>query len=68
MANRLPGPTLDEVPGDKPAPGITRPSLTDNSWSEAGGSAPRGMANEGMDVGFPREPNRRSVTDKSSLR
>ncbi len=57
--NNLPGPTLDEVPTDNPAPGITRVSLVDNTWSKY--SAPRQLANNGMDVDFPTEGKRRGL-------
>lgn len=57
--SRLPGPQMDEVPGDKPAAGITRPSLVDNTWSDV--SAPRTQANTGMDVDFPTEGKRRNL-------
>lgn len=63
--SRLPGPTMDEVPGDRPATGITRPSLVDNSWSEVG--KPKDMANAGMDVDFPTEGRRRGLNG-SNLR
>lgn len=56
--SRLPGPTMDEVPGDKPAPGITRPDLVDNTWSKVDKPT---MANEGMDVDFPSEGRRRNL-------
>lgn len=57
--SRLPGPTMDEVPMDNPAPGITRPSLIDNTWSKA--DRPQSQANTGMDLDMPTEGRRRGI-------
>lgn len=57
--SRLPGPQIDDVPLDSPAPGITRVDLTDNTWSEVG--KPKELANSGMEVDFPTEGRRRGL-------
>lgn len=61
--SKLPGPQMDEVPGAKPAPGITRPDLEDGGYGAGrqSGSVPERMANEGMDVDFPTEGRRRNL-------
>lgn len=62
---KLPGPTLDEVPGDRPAPGITRPDLTKGGFGAGGVSVPEKMANEGMDVDFPSEGRKRGLNGRN---
>lgn len=59
--SRLPGPTMDDVPGDKPAPGITRVSITEGDISAGGVAVPKGMKNGGMDTSYPTEGRRRSI-------
>ena len=67
MANRLPGPTMDEVPGDVPAPGITRVDLTSGGFGAMKGtSVPESMANSGMDTSYTTEGRRRSLTPPNS--
>lgn len=61
MASKLPGPTLDDVPGSKPAPGITRPDLEKGSFGAGGPSVPETMANSGMDTDYPTEGRRRGL-------
>ena len=63
--SKLPGPTLDEVPGTKPAPGITRPDLEEGGFGAGGVSVPRQQANEGMSVDFPTEGRRRGLNSPS---
>lgn len=59
--SRLPGPTMDEVPGNTPSAGITRPSLTEGGFGASRASVPSKQANEGMDVSFPSEGRRRAL-------
>lgn len=64
---RLPGPTMDDVPGSQPAAGITRPNLTDGSFGAGRmtGSVPDRQANEGMDTTYPTEGRRRNLNGPS---
>lgn len=68
--SKLPGPTMDEVPGEKPAAGITRTSLTDAGFGggRMSGSVPETMANEGMDTDYPTEGRRRRLDGTKNLR
>lgn len=59
--SKLPGPTMDQVPGAKPAPGITRVDLEKGGFGAGGASVPERLANEGMDVDFPTEGRRRGL-------
>ena len=59
---RLPGPTMDEVPGAKPGPGITRVDLEKGGFGAGGVSVPEQMANTGLDTSYPTEGRRRSLT------
>jgi len=59
--SRLPGPNIDEVPGTKPAAGITRPDLEEGGFGAGGVSVPKTQANTGMDVDFPSEGRRRGL-------
>ncbi len=63
---RLPGPTIDDVPGSKPAPGITRVDLEKGSYGAGGVSVPEKMANEGMDTAYPTEGRRRALNHKNN--
>jgi hypothetical protein len=58
---KLPGPTMDEVPGMRPAPGITRVNLEKGDYGAGGVSVPEKLANEGMDTAYPTEGRRRSL-------
>ena len=59
--SRLPGPTMDEVPGAKPAAGITRVDLEKGSFGAGGVSVPETMANGGLDTAYPTEGRRRAL-------
>ncbi len=59
--SKLPGPTMDDVPGAKPAAGITRVDLERGSFGAGGVSVPEKMANEGMDTSYPTEGRRRAL-------
>lgn len=59
--SRLPGPYIDEVPGDKPAAGITRVDLAKGGFGAGGPSVPEKMANEGMSTDYPTEGRRRAL-------
>jgi hypothetical protein len=59
--SKLPGPTMDEVPGTKPAAGITRVDLEKGGFGAGGVSVPEKMANDGMDTAYPTEGRRRSL-------
>jgi len=57
---------MDEVPGDRPAAGITRVSLTKGDFGAGGVSVPEKMANEGMDTAYPTEGRRRALNGKNN--
>lgn len=52
---------MDEVPGSKPAAGITRVNLEKGDYGAGGVSVPETMANTGMDTAYPVEGRRRNL-------
>jgi hypothetical protein len=52
---------MDEVPGDNPAPGITRANLTHGDYGSSATSVPAKQANEGMSTAYPTEAGKRSL-------
>lgn len=59
--SRISGPTMDDVPGDAPAAGITRPNLTQGDYGASPTSVPAKQANDGMSTDYPTEGRRRSL-------
>lgn len=56
--SKLPGPTVENVPGSRPAAGIIRPDIDYGSFGAGPPAVPETMKNTDMDVAFPTEGRR----------
>lgn len=62
--SKLSGPTMDDAPGVKPSPGITRVDLERGGFGASAVSVPKRQANEGMDTDYPTEGRRRNLNSR----